>query len=67
MNSSLCVGEESCEGRPSLLLLLPVSLSVVWVVFHLLYSSRLLALLVTKIVNLFLQDSGISIGMLLLV
>ncbi len=48
--------------EPSLLLLLPVLLSVVWGVIHLIYGSWLLARLLTKLVNAFLKDSGIYIG-----
>ena len=56
-----CGGEELLE--PSLLLLVPVLLSVVWAVVQLLYGPWLMALLLTKVVNVFLKDSGISIGM----
>lgn len=51
------------EEFPSLLLLIPVLLSIVWIIFQLFYGSWLLALLITKTANLFLQDSGIYIGM----
>ena len=61
MNSS--AGDEGCGGNPpSLILLVPVLLSVVWIVFKLLYGSWILAVLVTKGANLLLKDSGISIG-----
>jgi len=55
-------GDEQAALEPSLLLVVPVLLSVVWAVVQLLYGSWLLALLLTKLVNLFLKDSGISIG-----
>ena len=62
--SGECEGCEVPQGSrmPTLLLLLPVSLSLFWAVFQLLYGSWLLASLITKLVNLFLKDSGIYIG-----
>lgn len=53
----------SSAASPSLLLLLPVLLSVVWILFQLFYAPWLLALLITRLANLWLRDSGIYIGM----
>ena len=58
-------GQGGCgavELSPSLLLLLPVLLSLLWCVVLLFYGSWILALLVSKIVNLFLSNSGVHIG-----
>lgn len=62
MNSSACEGSGEGCWSPSLILLVPVLLSVAWIVFKLLYGSWILAVLVTKVANLLLKDSGIYIG-----
>ena len=59
-NTDVC--EDCFGGSASLLVVVPVLLSVIWVVFQLLHSSWVLALLITKVANLFLQESGIYIG-----
>ena len=50
------------ERSPSLLLLLPVLLSLLWVLFVLFYGSWVVAVLLTKTANFFLTHSGIHIG-----
>lgn len=50
--------------EPSFLLLLPVLLSVVWILVLLFYGPWVLALLITKVANLLLKDSGLYIGMI---
>ena len=50
------------EGRPTPLLLLPVLLSVIWILFQLFYAPKLLAFFTNRLVNLFLKDSGIYIS-----
>ena len=73
MNSSgVGVCEEGADGgcaltqsSPSLLLLLPVLCSCLWILFQLLYGSWVFAFLVSKVTNFFLTDGGLSIGKLL--
>ncbi len=55
---------ESSDSGPDPLLLLPVLLSCVWVLFVSFYAPMLLGRFVKFIVNCFLKDSGIHIGML---
>lgn len=62
VGSGMCEDCDLADQSPSLLLLLPVLLSLLWVLFQLFYAPWLLALLVTKLANLFLTDSGIYIG-----
>ena len=64
MNTSTCeeLGTCSGSGSPDPLLVLPVLLSVLWVIFDLLYASSLAAFVVNRVANLFLKDSGIYIG-----
>jgi len=63
MDNSTCVGG-ACDAAtgPSPLLVLPVVLSVLWVLFDLFYVSFILRLLVNRLVNLFLKESGVHIG-----
>jgi hypothetical protein len=66
MNASGC-GEAGVDcggvGRtPMLLLLVPVLLSLLWVVFLLYYGSWVLAVVLTRAANLFLTHSGVHIG-----
>ena len=65
MDNSTCVGG-ACDAAtgPSPLLVLPVVLSVLWVLFDLFYVSFILRLLVNRLVNLFLKESGVHIGMI---
>ena len=61
-----CGLADNTAGSPSLLLLLPVLLSVLWILFQLFYTPWLLAFLITKLTNLWLTDSAIYIGRCLL-
>lgn len=64
MNNSTCEGGEcGIAVGPTPLLVLPVILSVLWVLFDLFYASIILGFLVNKIANLFLKESGIHVGM----
>lgn len=66
MNNSMCEGGEcGIAVGPTPLLVLPVLLSVLWVLFDLFYASIILGFLVNKIANLFLKESGIHVGMAL--
>ena len=49
-------------AAPDPLLVLPVVLSALWILFLLLYASRLIAVVVKLVANLFLKESGIHIG-----
>ena len=66
MNTSTCEELGTCNASgspgPDPLLVLPVLLSVLWVVFDLLYASSLAAFVVNRLANLFLKDSGIYVG-----
>jgi ABC-type Co2+ transport system permease subunit len=68
MNTSTCEELGTCNASgspgPDPLLVLPVLLSVLWVVFDLLYASSLAAFVVNRLANLFLKDSGIYVGAL---
>ena len=59
-NTTMCEGA-GCEG-PHPLLVLPVVLSVVWVLVDLFYASSLLGFAVNSIANFFMRESGIHIG-----
>lgn len=61
-NSSGSGEECPAVGGPSLLLLLPVLLSLLWVLVDLLYSSSLLGWAVTRLAGAFLRDSAIHLG-----
>ena len=64
MNNSTCEGGEcGIAVGPTPLLVLPVILSVLWVLFDLFYASIILGFLVNKIANLFLKESEIHVGM----
>ena len=58
-SGNVCV---EAEDGPSLLLLLPLLLSLVWVLLDLFYSSSLLGWLVTRLSTFLLTDSGIHLG-----
>ena len=66
MNNTTCEILDECDSSsssdPHPLLILPVVLSVLWVLFDVFYASSLLGFVVNLIVNLFLKDSGIHIG-----
>ena len=64
MNTSTCEELGTCKDSdgPNPLLVLPVLLSVLWVLFDLFYASSLVAFVVNRLANFFLKESGIYIG-----
>lgn len=58
--------DSNCSGGYGLLVILPVTLSMLWILFDLFYLSWLLGFIINGIVNLYLRlshtDTGIHIG-----
>lgn len=59
-SGDVCAEQEL--GPPTLLLLLPLLLSLLWVLLDVFYSSALLAWAVTRLATFFLTDSAIHLG-----